>query len=127
MITLTLKEAFQIADVYAKGLVPRMNMKAGYDFKRMRDEIQHALKPVHEQHMEIIAQFGGTVMPDGVVKWANPEGQEAADKEWNELLDKEIEIDREPIKLAAILGPDPAKYPEIQPHLLSILEKIIVE
>jgi hypothetical protein len=125
MIKLTLREAFVIDRAYPH--LPRMNVKTAYDFKRMHDEIKRVLKPIQEQRLEIIAAHEGEVRDDGVVKWKKVEDQTAADKEVNELFDHEVEIDREPIKLAAILGPDPAKYPEIQPEILSVLEKIIVE
>lgn len=125
MIKLTLREAAAISQ--ALSVLPKMHPKPGYDLARIRDKLKSAWKPVEEQRREIIAANGGEVLPDGAVKWTKPENQEAADKAFNEFLDHEIEIDREPVKLAAIIGTDPAKYPEIAPELLSILEKIIVE
>lgn len=122
---LTLREVAAISQ--ALSAFPKVNAKAAYDLARIRDKLKAAWKPVEEQRRDIIKDSGGEILPDGAVKWKKPEDQDAADKAFNELLDHEIEIDREPIKLTAILGTDPAKYPEIQPELLSILEKIIVE
>lgn len=125
MIKLTLREAAEVSKALAA--LPRINAKAAYDLARIRDKIKAAWKPVEEQRQQIIADNGGEVMDNGVVKWTNPDGQVAADKTFGEFLDHEIEIDREPVKLAAVLGSDPAKYPDIEPERLSILEKIIVE
>lgn len=140
MIKLTLAEAFDVSRALAA--LPRINAKTAYDLARIRDKLKAALRPVEEQRIEIVKANGGEVLADGVIRWKPlpPEpaaedgkqaplrtGQAAADAEYADYLTKEIEIDREPVKLAALLGPDPAKYPEIAPEILSILEKIIVE
>lgn len=124
MIKLTLQEAINVSQALQQ--LPRINAKAAYDLARIRDKLKAALRPVDEQRIEIVKAHGGEVC-GGVIKWTNVDGQSAADAEFTDYLTKEIDIDREPVKLEAILGADPAKYPEIQPEFLSVLEKIIVE
>lgn len=125
MITLTLQEAHNIAMAYPR--IPTLNVKASYDLKLIYDQVKVALRTLNEQKLEIITQHGGEVMPDGVIKWGEA-GSDAADRSFGELMTHEIEIARQPIKLASIMvGDDPTKWPEFSPALLSVLEKIIVE
>lgn len=128
----TLNEAMQASAALASPHFPKVKGKAAYDLARWRDKLKSALKPLHEQQRDMIEEHGGKIGADGTISWPKPkDGEEAPDalylKAWNELLESEIDIDREPVKLDAFLGPDEAKQPEIQPELLSLLEKIIVE
>lgn len=135
MIKITLQEALTISEALAA--FPTCPPKASYDISRFRSLIASALKPVQQQRREIIEANGGELSADGVIKWkplppADGEktlrtGQAAADAEFADYLTKEIEIDREPIKLAALLDAPPDKRPQIRPELLFVLEKIIVE
>lgn len=129
-IKLTLNQA--LAASTALSHMPKMHPKAAYDVARMRNALQAVLRPLGEQERALIAEHGGTIGEGGVITWprakkGEPAGESQYRKAWAELLEHETEIEREPIKLAVILGPDPARYPEIQPELLVMLEKIIVE
>lgn len=130
MIKLTLREA--LAASAALQRLPKINVKAAYDLARIRDKLKALLKPLGEQERELVEEHGGKVGDDGKITWPAPkDGEPSAEvvyrKAWDELLDKEETVEREPVKLEAILGKDPAKQPEIEPELLSMLEKIIVE
>lgn len=130
MIKLTLGEAVNASAALSQ--LPKINAKASYDLARIRNKLQSLLKPLGDQQREMVEEHGGKIGDDGKIAWPAPKPDETrADtaylKAWNELLEKEEEIDREPVKLSAILGSDPAKQPDIEPELLSILEKIIVE
>lgn len=125
MIKLTLNEA--LAASTALSQFPKVNAKAAYDLARMRNALQAVLKTLGEQERALIAEHEGQIGDGGVITWPNHKNDASYRKAWADLLDHETEIEREPVKLSVILGPDPAKYPEIQPELLSILEKIIVE
>lgn len=130
MIKLTIGEAMNASAALSQ--LPKMNAKAAYDLARIRDFLKAALKPAIEQQRTLIEEQGGSINAEGGITWPAPKpGETPPDvlyrKAWDELLAHEIDIDREPIKLPAILGADPARYPEIQPEILSMLEKIIVE
>lgn len=130
MITLTLNQA--LAASTALSMFPKVNAKAAYDLARMRNALQAALKPLGEQERVLISEHGGQIGEGGIITWPQPKASEAPPeplyrKAWADLLEHETQIEREPVKLSTILGPDPAKYPDIQPELLAVLEKIIVE
>jgi hypothetical protein len=130
MIKLTLREA--MAASQALQSLPKINAKAAYDLARIRDRLKPILRPLGEQERALIIEHGGEINDAGGIKWptpkkGKPDAQKTYAKAWADLLDKEETVDREPVKLSDILGPDPAKYPEIAPEILSMLEKIIVE
>lgn len=125
MITLTIREAMEVAR--ALKAMPPCAPKAGYDLSIIQNRIKSALRPVEEQRRQILEANGGTLSDSGVIKWSNPEGQEAADREFADYLTKEIEIDRNPVAFAALIDMPAEKRPAFQPEVLSVLEKIIVE
>jgi hypothetical protein len=125
MIKLTLNEALEISKAFPA--FPPCAGKAGYALSIVRNKIRSALLPVDEQRRQMIERNGGEIDAAGVIKWASLDGQAAADKEFADYLTMEIEIDREPVSLAAILDMPKDKQPALQPELLSVLEKIIVE
>lgn len=130
MIKLKLREV--IAASNALAAMPRVRAKPAYDLARVRDKLKPEVRAYAEQERALIEAHGGAIKDDGKIAWPAPTGgEEPPDvvfkRERDELLDKEIEIDRNPVKLSEILGTDEAKQPEIEPELLSILEKIIVE
>lgn len=125
MIKITLREAIEISK--ALQAFPPCAAKAGYSLSIIRNRVRSALLPVDEQRKQMVERNGGEIDAMGVIKWNTPDGQDAADKEFADYLTVEIEIDREPVSLAAILDMPRDKQPALQPELLSMLEKIIVE
>lgn len=127
---LTLREA--IAASKALQVMPKLPAKAAYDLARWRNKLQPEIDAYVEQERALVKDHGGTIKDNGGITWPHtkkgePSPEAACTKARDELLDHEIDIDRQPVKLDAILGSDPAKQPEIAPELLAMLEKIIVE
>lgn len=131
MIKLTLREA--MAATMALAQLKGINAKASFDLGRIQNALRSALKPLNEQQRALITEHGGKIDAMGSITWPAPQkdGPSAEQqylKAWNELLDEhETDITRDPVQLQAVLGPDPAKYPAVDPELFAILEKIIVE
>lgn len=132
MITLTLREVIDISEALAT--LPRLPAKASFNLARIRDKMRPELLAYIEQERALIKQHGGKIQPDGkTIAWPAPKDGDAEPahvaflKDQRELQSHEVQIDRDPVPIGAILGADPARQPDIEPELLSILEKIIVE
>lgn len=131
MIKLTLREVVDVSEALAK--LPRLPIKASFNLARIRDKIRPELLAYIEQERALIEQHGGKIQSDGrSITWPAPKDGEppphvAYLKDQRELQSHEIQIDREPVSLELILGSDPERQPQIEPEVLSVLEKIIVE
>lgn len=131
MIKLTLKEALAVSE--ALRALPSTRGASSFHLSRIRIALKPELEAYVEQERALIAEHGGQIQPDGKrITWPAPkEGETPADvafkKARDEVLDTEIEVDREPVNIKAVLGTDPARQPDIEPEFFVILEKIIVE
>ena len=125
MITLALREVVTVSQALAA--LPSINARAAFDLARIRDALKEEMKRLIEQERELIKEHGGSLNSDGTVGWDDSGGKETYIKAREDFLDKEIEIDEEPVKIEAVLGAVPSKEPEIQPEVLSMLSKIIVK
>jgi hypothetical protein len=124
-IKMTLREAIAVKGALL-ALPKTINLKAGHALARIRDKLTPELRRASEQELKLIETHGGKV--DGnKITW--PDEIEPADyaREWSEYIDEEVEIDRDPVKLDVVLGPNPEKYPAIDIEVLSVLAKVIVE
>ena len=131
MITLTLREVIAASNALPK--VGKLPLKPSHNLGVIRNRLKPLLKVIGERERESIEERGGKIDDLGRITWPAPkDGETAPDvahrKAFDEYLDNTEEtIDREPIKLADCLGTDPTKQYEIEPEILSVLEKIIVE
>lgn len=130
MITLTLMEAVNISAALSK--LPKLRLKCAQRLMLIRSYLKPHVATYIELERGLIADLGGKIQPDGQsIAWPTPKlGEEAPDelyrKQRQEALATEIEIPLEPVKFGEILGAD-GREPDIEPEMLFILEKIIVE
>lgn len=130
MITLKLKEV--VAASRALVDFPECAPRASYRLGIIRNRLDSIMKVIGQQERALIESYGGAIGPDGRIAWPVPkEGEEVADvayrKAWDDLLEQEETIDRDPVTLDSLLDMPSEKQPALKPERLAVLEKIIVE
>jgi len=123
-IKMTLRQG--IAAYQALEAMPRLpNGKISYTLGYIADKLEGHCRQFEKQREKMKREMA-EADKDGrlIIPAAKLEELNAA---LEEMIDVEIEIGREPVKLADVLGTDPAKAPEIEPRLMRALQSIIVE
>lgn len=124
-VKMTLREAQQA--YVALQQMPPIRGRAGFDLGRWGDKLHAEVKQLEVRRQEIRKRHGTENEKDGSIMFT-PEQEKAATVEFDELLDGEIEIERHPVKLEAVLGKDPEHAPEIAPAVFErLVDKVIVE
>jgi len=94
MICLTLAEV--LVSSQALAVLPKINASASFDLARIRDDLKLEMKRLSEQELALIEEHGGTLSADKkTIAWTTPESEAAYIKARSDLLNHEIEIDRE--------------------------------
>jgi len=121
MIKMTLRDA--IAAFQAIEMLPSIpDGKISYSIGYIGDKLEQHVRRFNKEREKIGRELAGgkEVVPDEKMK----EFTERLDS----MLDVEIEIDRDPVKLDAVLGDRPEKRPEMKPAVLrALVGRIIIE
>lgn len=123
-IKMTLRQA--IAAYQALDALPKIpNGKISYTLGYIGDKLEQHVRQFDKQRQKLTREMseqdkeGKRVIPAGKV--------EAFSDALEDMLDVEIEISRDPVKLTDVLGGNPEVAPQIEPNVLRRLQLVIVE
>lgn len=122
---LTVSKILQISN--ALQVFPECDPRGGMALRKWRSQLKADLQSFTEEERALITKLDGAVLPDGSIKWKEPEKQFEFAKLRQEMFDHEIEVSCEPVKLALIIGPDGSRCAKLSPELLHLLEDVITD